>query len=731
MLLDDLPAQALAQNARALSCDHGLVWLVHGGDRLECVASFIPDEPIYDRCLWIPEAESAALRVARTGEPLRLMLAERELSALHLPLKAPDGTQGVLSLFRRGASRAFSDADMAIANALLPLTSLLLGHAHAIQQQRQRAEQTAKVADITLQLSGPRSFSELLQLAADCMRETFAPDGIALVKLRRRAPVDCLEVTAVSFDEACWQRFAEEARAWCAPMALELFASLAVRTSPMILPDLHAVPFGSGTLADWTGAESAVMVPIFDNGQFMGTLNLFSSEPAAFDDLDIPLLSSVTERIASALLSTRLLEETRRRSREIESLFEAAQDIARRSQDVVGVLSRLALRIQSVLKGQSGAAILFNGSHETLPDVVTPPGQPALLSLRHGDGLEWLRELIRGAEPFPLPAKSNPFPDSDRTVVVPMLLDEQVVGTFLIGVLGDRPYDESERNLALSFAYLGALAVRNAGYFRRLEAEVSARTRALEEANQRLKILDQVRRNLLSNVTHELRTPLSGILGYGEILEEELADTLSGDQRLFMHEILAEGYHLRDLINTMLDMSAVASGTLELDRQPVSFELLARQGCEQFKPLAAAKDLEFACRIGPNLPFVHADPSRAYQVMGHLLTNAIKFTPAGGRVSLDVTVDWDAKRPCVRVEVTDSGIGIPAEKLPMLFSSFFQADATATRQFGGMGLGLSLSKRLIELHGGEIWARSVPGEGSTFGFTLPVWQDSDEVPSPS
>ncbi|HEY9898861.1 MAG TPA: HAMP domain-containing sensor histidine kinase [Pantanalinema sp.] len=244
---------------------------------------------------------------------------------------------------------------------------------------------------------------------------------------------------------------------------------------------------------------------------------------------------------------------------------------------------------------------------------------------------------------------------------------------------------------------------------------------------QQLRVLEQLRRNLLSNVAHELRTPLSGILGYGELLEEELEERLNDEQRSFMRQILSEGYHLRDLINTMLDMSQLATGTMELDRQPLSLELLAQQACEQYRKLASPKEIVLTCLIEDNLPFVYADPSRAFQVLGHLLTNALKFTPAGGTVALRARLEPSDGRAMVRVEVTDSGIGISPEKLPMLFSSFFQADPSATRTFGGLGLGLSLSKNLIELQGGHIWANSTPGEGSTFGFTLPVWRESDEV----
>lgn len=237
---------------------------------------------------------------------------------------------------------------------------------------------------------------------------------------------------------------------------------------------------------------------------------------------------------------------------------------------------------------------------------------------------------------------------------------------------------------------------------------------------QQLRILEQLRRNLLSNVAHELRTPLSGILGYGELLEEELEERLNDEQRSFMHQILSEGYHLRDLINTMLDMSQLATGTLELDRQPLSLELLAQQACEQYRKLAAPKDIVFTCLIEDGLPYVHADPSRAYQVLGHLLTNALKFTPGGGRV----TVRIDAVDRAARLVVADTGRGIDPAFLPHVFDRFAQ-EAGAPSRRPGLGLGLTLVHELVRLHGGTVVAES-PGRdlGATFTVVLPVHPDA-------
>jgi signal transduction histidine kinase len=263
---------------------------------------------------------------------------------------------------------------------------------------------------------------------------------------------------------------------------------------------------------------------------------------------------------------------------------------------------------------------------------------------------------------------------------------------------------------------------------------LGARSRELEDANRQLKELEVLRRNLLSNVTHELRTPLSGILGYGEILEEELTGTLSPEQHELLQRLLADGYRLRELINTMLDLSQITAGKLNLDLQPLDIGLILQPACEQQLDLAATKPLSISLVIDPDLPLVRGDPNHVYQIVANLLSNAVKFTPPGGRIAvracLKCEAGWlkDPERPeAIIVEISDTGIGLAPEKLAMLFTSFYQADPSATRQFGGMGLGLSLVKSLVELHGGRVWAESTLGAGSTFSFSLPTWTSQDTM----
>ncbi|HEY9854525.1 MAG TPA: GAF domain-containing protein [Stenomitos sp.] len=724
---EELPSLVLAHIARAFGARRGLAWTWDDTKRLTCITAYVHDRSASRECLWLPGSEEIARQAIH--ERRTVMHNGPDEASMHLPLLAAEGPIGALSLYRPIQEGGFHKRDLLLAQSLSSLAALVLSHASLIENSRHAADRAAKLANIAAHLGGPKPLEDVLETAADCLREMLAPSGVALVTLQESEPQSGQRVAATSYREAHWSEAAPHFRDLILPAEMPALQTLSRTLRPVHLEDLsqQAPELAPG------GAQSALVLPLLDRDTLIGSLVLLSRQRDPFLDLDATLAKSLTERITAAVLSARLLEETRRRTQEIETLYDAAQDISRQRPDISGVLDRLLHRLLSILGADRGFVALFQNGEVVIPSQVSPIELPTHQPLPQNH--EIFQTLVRTPGPLMVPdatqLRADQYPllaalRARSLMLVPMFLDERLIGGIAIGTARERHFDEADRHLASSLAYLGALAVRNASYFANLEKEVATRTRDLAEANRQLQLLDQIRRNLLANVTHELRTPLSGILGYGEILEEELSTQLTDEQRSFMHELLSEGYHLRDLINTMIDMSQLATGTLALDRQPVSLELLTHQVCETYSKLAEAKGITFTCDCEEQLPYVDADPSRAYQVLGHLLTNALKFTASGGQVWLRVTTVQSDHRPMVCVEVKDTGIGIPSEKLPLLFTSFFQADPSATRQFGGLGLGLSLSKHLVELHGGRIWAESTEGKGSTFGFTLPVWQDTDQ-----
>ncbi|MFN3432236.1 MAG: PAS domain S-box protein, partial [Candidatus Sericytochromatia bacterium] len=264
--------------------------------------------------------------------------------------------------------------------------------------------------------------------------------------------------------------------------------------------------------------------------------------------------------------------------------------------------------------------------------------------------------------------------------------------------------------------------------------DVTELTRAIEalthrtEELRRMQELDHLKTNFVHSVSHELRTPLTSILGFAEFLEDELGGPLTDDQRQYVLEIVAGTRRLERLVDDLLDFARIEAGTFKLKCQQADLGEKVREVVASLTPQAQKARLDLSLALsGGELP-VGMDPHRVGQVLINLLNNAIKFTPAGGSIRVRVAPQETQGEAAYRIEVADTGTGIAPGDRQKLFKRFSQLD-NASRK-GGSGLGLSISKVLVEAHGGQIGVESEPGMGSTFWFTLPVAcpaEDSDEA----
>ncbi len=252
---------------------------------------------------------------------------------------------------------------------------------------------------------------------------------------------------------------------------------------------------------------------------------------------------------------------------------------------------------------------------------------------------------------------------------------------------------------------------------RTLELRVSERTSELKQALARLTELNQLKTNLISNVSHELRTPLAHIKGYVELLEEEELGDLTLEQGKAMTVIGRATVRLGQLIEDLIAFSTASKEGIELKLEPISLVDLARDIIDRSKPKAAQEGVKLRMSIDKGIPLIQVDVEKFSWVLYQLLDNAIKFTPDDGSVKL-----WaEHVSGIVTVAVSDTGIGIPSGKLDEVFQPFHQLDSSATRRFGGTGLGLALVKQIVDAHGSQIIAESIEKKGSTFRFDLPIY----------
>ena len=251
----------------------------------------------------------------------------------------------------------------------------------------------------------------------------------------------------------------------------------------------------------------------------------------------------------------------------------------------------------------------------------------------------------------------------------------------------------------------------------RLEQRVNERTRELKVANTSLEKASRMKDEFLASMSHELRTPLTGILGLAQVLQMQTYGEMSEKQLQALRNIEASGRQLLELINDILDYSRIEAGKLNLRISPCSLAEVCQASLHAIKPQSQKKQQQTSLTIDPASIIVPGDVRRLKQILVNLLSNAVKFTPSGGNLGIEVQGGEPGAQ--VRITVWDTGIGISANDFPRLFQPFSQLDGRLERKYTGSGLGLSLVKRLVELHGGSMSVESAPGAGSRFTFTLP------------
>lgn len=304
----------------------------------------------------------------------------------------------------------------------------------------------------------------------------------------------------------------------------------------------------------------------------------------------------------------------------------------------------------------------------------------------------------------------------ESLMVLPMVAGGECLGVVAVPSIGSkRVFTPRVLRLVESIASITAITLRNALTAQHLDDLVRQKTSELQQAVTELKTLDKMKSDFVSMVSHELRTPINIITQIVDLFQQGMLGDMGAMQEDYLEKIAVHTRRLREQVEDLLDFSKLESGAFQIHPSFMDYGALARSALDSFENTAKDRGVRLVIEGNTHIGMI-ADRKRLEQVLVNLLSNAIKFTPEAGEVRLMITIEGDE----VFTRISDTGIGIPKDKLDRIFEKFYQIDNSSTRRYSGTGLGLTICKNLVEKHGGSIWATSEEGKGSCFCFTLPV-----------
>jgi len=479
-------------------------------------------------------------------------------------------------------------------------------------------------------------------------------------------------------------------------------------------PDAPGFARDSGRVV---GFRAIAAAPMLREGTAIGSVHMMRKTPGAFSDAQMDLLKTFADQAVIAIENARLFNETKEALEQQTAISEILRVISSSPADVAPVLDAVAERAMRICESYDARIFLVDGDALRYAAGRGEIRGPELGDTRPLDrGLVigravldrapvHIEDLLAGEAEFPLGWTQAVKMGHRTTLAVPLLRETRGLGAILLRRKEVRPFTEKQIALLKTFADQAAIAIQNARLFR----EIQEKSAQLEVANKH-------KSEFLANMSHELRTPLNAIIGFSEALGERMFGELNDKQSDYLKDIHESGKHLLSLINDILDLSKIEAGRMELEVSSFNLPGALANAMTLIRERAQRHSIGLGLEVDPKLGEFQADERKFKQIMLNLLSNAVKFTPDGGKVDVSAR-KFDGK---VEVAVRDTGIGIAPEDQAAVFEEFKQVGRDRMRKAEGTGLGLALTRRFVELHGGAIRLESAPGKGSTFTVELPL-----------
>jgi PAS domain S-box-containing protein len=511
------------------------------------------------------------------------------------------------------------------------------------------------------------------------------------------------------------------------PPSPETVASRAVLTRSVVnIPDVEQdSEYAIRDVARSAGYRSAVAVPLMLHGRPIGAIGVGRSEVGLFPQKQIVLLQTFADQAVIAIENVRLFKELNTRTLqltrsvgELKALGEVGQAVSS-TLDLNTVLSTIVSRATHLTGMDGGSIWEYDEAREEFHLHATDRLPQGLVDamratpIKRGEGA--IGRMALTGEPVEIldVADKRSYQSRVRDAIiqsgfrsvlaVPLLRERRLLGALAVNRREPGEFAAEVIELLKTFAAQSALAIQNARLFREIE-----------DKSRQLEVASRHKSEFLANMSHELRTPLNAIIGFSEVLSEKMFGEVNEKQAEYLADILESGRHLLSLINDILDLSKIEAGRMELEPSEFNLQAAIDNTLILVRERAERRGIKLGRRIDERLGTIRADERKVKQVLLNLLSNALKFTPEGGRIDVQAAL----KDGVAEISVTDTGVGIAPEDQDSVFEEFRQV-GVASKKVEGTGLGLAISRKFIELHGGKIWVQSEVGKGSIFTFTLP------------
>ncbi len=661
----------------------------------------------------VTDLQSASTDDYPQGREIAMRFGHR--TTLGVPLMREGKALGTIVL-RRIEVQPFTERQIALVQTFADQAAIAIENVRLFNETKESLEQQTAISDILRVISSsPTDVKPVLQAVAE--RAARLCDS-------QNAVILLVEGDKLVFSQVSVGNLPRSSSGTVLPIDRQSVNGRAVVDGRAVhvsdIASSEEYPLGR-ELAIRFGHRTILAVPLMREGQALGTINLRRTEVRPFTERQIALVQTFADQAAIAIENVRLFNETKEALERQTATNEILGVISNSPTDMQPVLDAVAERATRLCESDVSGVWLLQGGRLRLHAGFGE--RSARLDIGHELALDRRSILGRSVsestqiqiediatlsgEEYATARQLQQDLGYRTLLVVPLLREGVALGAIALRRAAAHAFTEHQIALVQTFANQAAIAIENV----RLFHEIQSKSRELEIANKH-------KSEFLANMSHELRTPLNAIIGFSEVLLERMFGELNEKQADYLNDIFTSGKHLLSLINDILDLAKIEAGRTEHDVATDNETGALENAHTQVPERAQRHTIPLSLTVDPEVGAIQGDERKFKQIVLNLLSNAVKFTRDGGRV--DVRVRLDADR--IEVSVKDTGIGIAAKDQQAVFEEFRQVGGVYSNKAEGTGLGLTLTRKFVEMHGGQLRLDSELGVGSTFAFTLPVRQ---------